>query len=296
MKSQASCNVSRTFKCQLDGQELNLESLVFNESNSSAPVILALHGWLDNAVSFQPLSQHLSNYQVIALDFPGHGHSDWLPAGCDYNIWQSLGLLVQVIEQIDAPIHLVGHSMGGNIATLFAASFPDSIVSLTLIDALGPLVTDEANCAKQLRQGINDSLKPMAESKTYPSLEQAMSSRLKVTPFFNAQTLSPIIERNMQKKHEGYVWRVDARLRRASKVRFSEAQVQAMLKDISCPTLLIKASNSFINEHFWQARKNLIADMDTHTIEGEHHLHYLPESCVQVATVLKNTLNQVILS
>lgn len=290
MKSQVSFNTSRSFKCLLDGQELNLESLVFNEPNSSTPVILALHGWLDNAVSFQPLSQHLSNYQIIALDLPGHGHSDWLPAGCDYNIWQSLGLLVQVIEQIDAPVHLVGHSMGGNIATLFAASFPDSIASLTLIDALGPLVTDENKCAKQLQQGVKDSLKPISQSKVYSSLEQAMNSRLKVTPFFNAQTLSPIIERNMQKTHEGYVWRVDARLRRASKVRFSEAQVQAMLKDISCPTLLIKASNSFISEHFFSLRKKLINGIQIHTVEGYHHLHYLPKTCAQIADILTSQL------
>lgn len=283
---------SKTFKCQLDGQDFHLASLVFNSHiDASKGLILALHGWLDNAVSFLPLSQNLHDYKIIALDLPGHGHSQHLPAGCDYSIWQSLPLILQVIEQIDAPVHLVGHSMGGNIATLLAASFPDSIQSLTLIDALGPLVTDEQDCAKQLRQGINDSLKPSADSKNYSSLDQAMSSRLKVTPFFNAQTLKPIIERNMQQTDDGFVWRVDSRLRRASKVRFSEAQVQAMLKSISCPSLLIKASHSFINEHFLSLRKSLISDMQIHTLEGFHHLHYLPESVAEVAQALAGRLD-----
>lgn len=283
---------SKTFKCQLDGQDFHLASLVFNSHiDASKGVILALHGWLDNAVSFLPLSQNLHDYKIIALDLPGHGHSQHLPAGCDYNIWQSLPLILQVIEQINAPVHLLGHSMGGNIATLLGSSFPDSIRSLTLIDALGPLVTNEDDCAKQLRQGVNDSLKPIAEGKTYPSLEKAMRSRLKVTPFFNAQTLAPIIERNMQQTDEGYVWRVDSRLRRASKVRFSEAQVQGMLKQIQCPTLLIKASNSFINDHFLSLRKDLIPDMQIHTVEGFHHLHYLPDSVAEVAQALAGCLD-----
>ena len=41
--------------------------------DSSKPLIIALHGWLDNAASFIELAALLNQYYIIALDFPGHG-------------------------------------------------------------------------------------------------------------------------------------------------------------------------------------------------------------------------------
>lgn len=285
---------TRTFNCYLDGQPLCLESLLLGSDNPQAPILLALHGWLDNAISFVPLSEYLQNYQIIALDLPGHGHSQHLPAGCDYAIWQSLPLLLQVLEQIEQPVHLVGHSMGGNIATLLAAAFTEKIKSLTLIDALGALVTAETQCSKQLAQGVKDALKPISDSKVYPDLSLAMSARLKITPFFDAQSLAPIVARNMSTTDNGYVWRIDPRLRRASKVRFSEAQVQAILGDIDCPTLLIKASHSFISDELFSVRKDKIKQLEIRCIQGYHHLHYLSATCASVAATLEAHLTTLI--
>ncbi len=278
---------TRTFHCVLDAQPFKLESLLLGNQQPQAPVILALHGWLDNAISFMPISAYLDEYQLIALDLPGHGHSQHLAYGCDYSIWQSLPLLHQVIEQIDAPVHLLGHSMGGNIAALYAAALPEMVQSLILIDALGALVTETEKTSQQLALGVKDALKPKAANKTYPTLESAMSARLKITPFFDAQSLAPIIERNMQQVTDGYQWRIDGRLRRASKVRFSEAQVQAMLADIHCPTLLIKASCSFINDKLFALRKGQIKQLEIQTIEGYHHLHYLADTVSLVAEKIK---------
>src|SRR3546814_5071589 len=54
--------------------------------NDTSPPLLALHGWLDNAGSFPRLAPLLATeYQVIALDLPGHGHSDHLAAGARYH-------------------------------------------------------------------------------------------------------------------------------------------------------------------------------------------------------------------
>ena len=62
------------------------------------PLIIALHGWLDNANSIVPLMPYLMDYHVIALDWAGHGHSDHRPSGMEYLQMDYVDDLNQLIE------------------------------------------------------------------------------------------------------------------------------------------------------------------------------------------------------
>ena len=87
--------------------------------------VLALHGWLDNAASFVPLSAHLRDIDLVALDMPGHGASAHLPLGADYLL---LAFVRAAFAAADAlgweRFALLGHSLGGVIASLMAAALP----------------------------------------------------------------------------------------------------------------------------------------------------------------------------
>ena len=75
---------------------------------------LAIHGWLDNAGSFDFLAPLLIDHYVVALDLPGHGLSDHLPEGMQYHLTEAVGFIYQVIQYLgwsDAVI--IGHSLGG---------------------------------------------------------------------------------------------------------------------------------------------------------------------------------------
>lgn len=82
---------------------------------SSTETVLFLHGWLDNAASFEPLIDEMaklnSSLRYIALDLPGHGHSTHAKSGF-YPFHDYLDVLSQVIAELKTPVHLVGHSMG----------------------------------------------------------------------------------------------------------------------------------------------------------------------------------------
>ena len=82
---------------------------------------IALHGWLDNAGSFDRLAPLLPNSKIIAVDLPGHGLSDHRPQGTSAHFLdyvKDVAVLSDVLglERFD----LIGHSMGGGIATLVA--------------------------------------------------------------------------------------------------------------------------------------------------------------------------------
>ena len=66
----------------------------FTNGNIDAPILLCLHGWLDNSASFQPLNQYLSDFHVIAIDLPGHGLSDHKSPDAYYHL--SIGSVIYI--------------------------------------------------------------------------------------------------------------------------------------------------------------------------------------------------------
>jgi pimeloyl-ACP methyl ester carboxylesterase len=104
------------------------------------PVLLCLHGLSGNAHSFDGLAVHLAAaWRVIALDVRGRGDSAWgLPA--DYNTTVYTSDLAGLIETLGfARVALLGTSMGGTIAMLYAGGYPERVERLVLND-IGPEV------------------------------------------------------------------------------------------------------------------------------------------------------------
>ena len=126
-----------------------------SNGNEQGELLLCLHGWLDNAASFQPLLPYLTNYHVIAIDWPGHGLSDHRSADAHYHFLDWVYDLIALFRtQQWQAIDIVGHSMGAMVACSFAAAFPEHVRTLTLIDAIGVLTADEATTTAQLRKGL----------------------------------------------------------------------------------------------------------------------------------------------
>lgn len=78
--------------------------------------VLMIHGWLDNAGSFDPIIPHLlsvHNLHIVAVDEPGCGLSSHKPPGSDYNRWAHLRELKRIVDQLNwTEVTLVGHSLG----------------------------------------------------------------------------------------------------------------------------------------------------------------------------------------
>jgi len=104
-----------------------------------ATKLFMLHGWMDVSASFQFLVDALrGNWRVIAPDWRGFGLSEWAKSD-GYWFPDYFADLDRLIEhfQPDSPAVLVGHSMGGNVAAMYAGIRPERVAKLVNLEGLG---------------------------------------------------------------------------------------------------------------------------------------------------------------
>jgi pimeloyl-ACP methyl ester carboxylesterase len=147
---------------------------------SSAPTIIMLHGWMDVGASFQFLVDAMKHdWRVIAPDQRGYGGSDWTrePAG-GYWFAEYIADLEAVIDHVspDAPVHLVGHSLGGNVCSIYAGIRPQRVRKLVSLDGFGIPASSATKAASAYRKWL-DAIKAPPALSTYASLE-AVADRL----------------------------------------------------------------------------------------------------------------------
>ncbi|ASP38989.1 alpha/beta hydrolase [Bacterioplanes sanyensis] len=107
------------------------------QEGDSRPVLLLLHGFAVDKDNWLRFARHLSDFRIIAPDFPGHGDSSY-QAQLTYNFTQQSQWLAAFIDAIGLQrMHVVGNSMGGGIAVLLAHQHPQRVQSLTLMNAAG---------------------------------------------------------------------------------------------------------------------------------------------------------------
>lgn len=248
------------------------------------PVILALHGWLDNARSFEPLAYHwqdyLADYQLIAIDWPGHGLSQHRPGAYPLH-WvdylYDLEVLFEHLSNKYTIAALLGHSLGGIVASAYTATFAQRVQRLILIEAISPLYEQANQSTKRLRKsftGHRGYLDKMNQpSAVYDNVSVAVKARHRLTKLAEPWC-QIIVERNMRPNGDGVSWCSDPRLKLDSPMRLTFEQVDSLMQHIETPTLLITATDglSYLQQDIPQAL-NWFQNIEQHTLAGDHHLH-----------------------
>lgn len=245
--------------------------------NSDGPKLLALHGWLDNAASFLPLSAHLGEFDLVALDLPGHGGSAHRLPGYDYVF---VDWIHDVLDALDAlgwsRANLLGHSMGGAIATLVAAAAPERVERLALIEALGPIAGKAEEAGVRLRQAVTArrALATGKSARVIPDLQTAVDLRLAASQM-SRDAACLIVARNLRPVSDGFVWRSDPRLTLPTHVRTDESFIRSWIRAIEAPTLVVAADPAppYFTPEERDARIAELRHGRVAVIAGGHHLH-----------------------
>lgn len=237
--------------------------------------VIALHGWLDNAASFARLAPKLERLRIVALDFPGHGHSDHRPPGSGYALWDFAHDVLQVAEQFGwQRFSLLGHSLGAIISVLVAAALPERVRRLALIDGLVPYTGEAINAPAKLGEALTAQLIVDKKRKpVYRSVEQAVEARMKGVGAVTYEAAELLARRGLMPVPGGYTWRTDTRLMLPSPLRLTQAHAEHFARAVRCPIHLILADQGLLYSEAYI--RSLIEELNVETslLPGGHHLH-----------------------
>jgi pimeloyl-ACP methyl ester carboxylesterase len=118
-------------------QRLRLHYVTWGRED--APALLLIHGGRDHCRNWDWVAERLiDRYRIIAPDLRGHGDSAWAHGG-GYSEMHYVYDIAQLVHQKQmAPVTIIGHSLGGSIALLYAGLFPETIAKVVAIEGLGP--------------------------------------------------------------------------------------------------------------------------------------------------------------
>ncbi len=246
--------------------------------------VLALHGWLDNAASFYAMGEHLKGIRLIALDLIGHGRSDHRPEAMPYHIWDNVADLHAVLQVLELEkVDLIGHSMGASVVMLFAATFPERVGQIMLIEGLGPLAYEVDELPTLLAEAIVKRNRMATRAlKPYGSWDDAVVARMNGRWPVDRAAAEALLERGLTRTEKGYIWSNDPKLLMPSLVRFSPDQIRSFLRSVKSEAIVIVADNGAADSIIDRWLDDL-SHAEVVRMQGSHHLHLTPNVAEDLA-------------
>ena len=256
-----------------DVRGLKLHAL---ERGQGEPVLL-LHGWLDHAHSFDLLAPLLPG-RTVALDFRGHGDSQWVGAGGFYHFLEYVADIDEVVEQVSpqAPIRIVGHSMGAAAGLIYAAARPARVAHLTLIDAV-PLSISPQEIPARLTSYLADLRKTPRKRRRVDSVADAAARLLRNNASLSAASAQLLAEHGVSPDPEQdgmLAWKWDPLLRAHSPLPVTEEAIQLICAQAAAPILAIRGEKGMMAPEPELRARFPHLKLSVETIAGTgHHVH-----------------------
>ena len=257
----------------LDVRGLKLHALERGEGE----LTLLLHGWLDHARSFDLLAPLLPG-RTVALDFRGHGDSQWVGAGGFYHFVEYVADIDGALEHLspDGPARIVGHSMGAAAGLLYAAARPARVSHLTLIDAV-PLSISTEEIPARLTSYLEDLRKTPRKRRTVESMQSAAERLLKNNASLSLQSALLLAEGGVSADPEQdglLAWKWDPLLRAHSPLPVTEDAVQLIAAGVQAPVLALRGERGMLAEEPELRARFPHLQLTVHTVPGTgHHAH-----------------------
>jgi pimeloyl-ACP methyl ester carboxylesterase len=244
-----------------------------------APLLVMVHGWMDVAASFQFLVDHLArDWRVVAPDWRGYGLTEWSHQKC-YWIPDYLADLEALLDLYspEVPVRLVGHSMGGNVSTIYAGVRPERIRALVNLEGLGLPGDAPDGAAERLAKWL-DEMRSAPTLKPYDSLEAVAERLQKTNPRLAADRAWYLAEHWSRREADGgYAILGDPAHKVVNPYLYRADEMSSIWSKIAAPVLWVMAKESNYAKRMeahpgYPERIARIADVRRNWVEAAGHM------------------------
>jgi pimeloyl-ACP methyl ester carboxylesterase len=238
--------------------------------NPDAPILFMVHCWMDVAASFQFVVDSLAQeWHVIAPDWRGFGlteypkvESYWFP---DYVA--DLDAILQHYSP-DQAVNLLGHSMGGNIAMIYAGVRPERIAKLINLEGFGMPMTQAKQAPGRYKKWLEE-LREVPSLRTYASLEEVAGRLQKTNPRLPDQRAA-FLAQHWSKQNAQGTWELlaDPAHKNSSPILYHVDEVLECWQNIAAPVLWVEANDTDI----WR----MIGSKEQARVEIDRRMRYIP--------------------
>ena len=269
------------------------EYSIYEWGAADAPLFFYLHGWADTGASFQFVVDALdSGWRVIAPDWRGFGRSAqrseayWFP---DY-----LADLHEILNHYSqqAPVALVGHSMGGNIASLYAGTMPERVAAVVNIEGFGLADSDPEDAPQRYRSWLQ-AIEARPQFSSYPSYA-ALASRIQQrNPGLDAAKADFVARQWATLDGSSVRLRADPNHKLPNPVLYRRAEAEACWRNISAETLLVSGDRSPFAAQLGNIAELPYPNSATASISGVGHMIHF-EAPARLAQLIEQFLKKTL--
>jgi len=207
-----------------------------------------------------------------------HGNSDWA-VGVMYAISDFVHYLAQLLEALgDFPVTIVSHSLGGMVSLQYTSLYPDRVKKIVAIEGLGPSPKrhreiEETPIDDRLRTWIDNTQKLAGRlPRSYESIDSAADRMQEANPFLNDEQARHLTVHGIARNEDGtYSWKFDNYVRAGAPYRLDEAEFRTLWSRITCPTLLVRGTESWASDPVEDTRIDSFQNAKAVNFEGAGH-------------------------
>lgn len=219
--------------------------------SESAPLLMLLHGWGDMSASWQFVVDELRrDWRVVAPDWRGFGLSQW--TGKTYYAPDYLADLDALLDRYspDAPARIVAHSMGGNVASIYAGTFPSRISHIVNLEGIGMVRTSPEQAPERYATWLR-MLKQPQGFRGYRDRENLAARLCDDNPRLTPERARFLAEHiGVENASGGIDIAIDPAHRLKGPILYRVEEAMACWRRITASVLLITGEDSLIGRRF----------------------------------------------
>jgi pimeloyl-ACP methyl ester carboxylesterase len=253
---------------------LTYHVLEWDAPRATTTTFVLVHGFLDFAYGWHEVAPMLAvaaNAHVVAVDLRGHGDSDWAGSGGYYHYLDYVADLDAVIARVTKPRTIVvGHSMGGGVASYWAGARAKKVHAIALLEGLGPPDQSEVDLAARTAMWIDAWRTARVEFKPIATRELAAARLRKHDPLLGEALALRLATHGTRAVPGGFVWKHDPLHLTMGPYPFRRDAAASYWKQITCPVLVVDGARSTLNlsfaeratrrSHFANCRYEILAE------------------------------------